>query len=217
MRSRLVWAAALAVCLVCIPALAQHRGFSGGGFRVGVGGGHWGSRGFSSSSFGYGGFRSYNYGYRRSLGVGFGYGPSWYRYPAGRFPYLIRSYRPYAYYPYFYTSFGVSPYYYDNWYLAPPPVTAYYYNAPRAYVYSGSARDEYGQLRDKRSGETIVYSIAFQDGHVEDCVAYWVEGETLHYVTRDHAMHEVPLGSVDRSYSERLNRERQVDFRLPGR
>ena len=37
----------------------------------------------------------------------------------------------------------------------------------------------------------------------------------MHNRERDHAMREVPLESVDRNYSDRLNRERQVAFRLP--
>ena len=52
-------------------------------------------------------------------------------------------------------------------------------------------------------------------GNVESCVAYRVEGRTLHYGTRDHAMRQAPSESVDRDYSQQLNRERQVTFRLP--
>jgi len=207
------------------------RGFSrGGGIRIGGGGGYriggiGGSRGYSY----YGNFSSYGRRYRS-----FGYGPSWYRYPAGRFPYLARSYRSYGYYPYFYTSFALSPYYYNDWYWTPnvysyytyPASTSYYtytnsapatYVAPRpAYVPpAAGGRDQFGQRQESVSGEPVTYLIATRGGSVESCVAYWVEGRTLHYVTRDHAMHETPLESVDREYSEQLNRERQVTFRLP--
>ncbi len=75
-------------------------------------------------------------------------------------------------------------------------------------------RDQFGQRRES-NGEPVSYLIAFRNGNVESCVAYWVEGRTLHYVTRDHAMKETSLETVDRDYSERLNRERQVSFRLP--
>jgi hypothetical protein len=44
-----------------------------------------------------------------------------------------------------------------------------------------------------------------------------VEGETLHYVTNQNTHNQVSLDLVDRELSDRLNRERQVDFRLPPR
>ncbi len=45
-------------------------------------------------------------------------------------------------------------------------------------------------------------------------VAYWVEGGTLNYVTREHEQRQAPLGSIDRAFSEQLNRDRHVDFQL---
>lgn len=192
-------------------------GYYRGGVRIGVGGG-W--KGYGS----WGG----SYGVRRSYGIGFGYGPSWYRYSGPRYPYLTRYYSPYTYYPYFYSSFGLSPYYYYDWYMAPsysayypstyvsnytqPPPVTYVTPAPS---YGGSTgRDQYGQRREP-SGEPVTYLIAFADGRVESCAAYWVEGRTLHYVTRDHAMKEAPLETVDRRHSEKLNSDRQITFRLP--
>ena len=249
----------LALCLVSAPVFAQHRGGGGGGSRGGGGRGGSGGGGFSRGGGGGGGFsrgggvryggggggyratvRSYNYGYggrssafgyRGNTGIGFGYGPSWYRYPTHRNPYLVRSYRYSSYYPYFYSSIGLSPYYYNNWYT--PPVATYYpssyattYVAPSTeYVETApvsptyvrpaeGGRDQFGQRREP-NGDPVTYLIAFRNGNVESCVAYWVEGRTLHYVTRDHAMKETSLETVDRDYSERLNRERQVSFRLP--
>ncbi len=242
MRHPLGLMLALAVCLMAAPVLAQRRGggggggFSrgggggrggiggggfnrggGGGFHFGVGGG--GYRTIGRGGYGYGG-RSWSYGYRRNTGIGFGYGPSWYRY------------RSLSYYPYFYSSIGFSPYYYNDYYYAAPSVAAYYpssyattYVAPvREYVEAAPApayvrpasggRDQFGQRREP-NGDPVTYLIAFRNGTVESCVAYWVEGRTLHYVTRDHAMKETSLENVDRDYSDQLNRERQVAFRLP--
>jgi hypothetical protein len=42
-----------------------------------------------------------------------------------------------------------------------------------------------------------------------------MEGETLHYVTLQHAHKQAPLDSIDRALSTKLNRQRRVDFRLP--
>jgi hypothetical protein len=226
----------LALGLLSLPALAQRRGGGGGGgFSRGGGGFSRGGGGFSRGGIGGGfrgggsaGIRSYG-GYRGNyrVGVGFGYGNSWYRYP-GR-SYYSRGYYPYSFYPYFYSSFGLSPYFYSSYFA--PSYGAYYpysydygYTPQATYVQPAPSysyapppqggRDEYGQRRAP-SGEPTTYLIAFRNNNVETCVAYWVEGQTLHYVTRDHAMREAPIESVDREYSQQLNRERQVNFRLP--
>ena len=67
-------------------------------------------------------------------------------------------------------------------------------------------RDEYGQ-----SGE-VVYLIAFKDGEIRAAIAYWADGNTVHYVTRDHQEHTVPMDELDRAFSERLNRDQRVPF-----
>jgi hypothetical protein len=65
--------------------------------------------------------------------------------------------------------------------------------------------------------ESPTYLIAFKDHTIYAAIAYWVEGETLHYVTNQNTHNQVSLDLVDRELSDRLNRERQVDFRLPPR
>jgi len=62
---------------------------------------------------------------------------------------------------------------------------------------------------------TPLYLIAFNDGVIRAALAYWAQGSTLHYVTMDHEQKLVPLASVDRSLSARLNHERNVTFQLP--
>jgi len=46
-------------------------------------------------------------------------------------------------------------------------------------------------------------------------VSFSVDGSTLHWTTREHVEKQAPLSTVDRSFSEQLNRERRVEFRLP--
>ena len=65
--------------------------------------------------------------------------------------------------------------------------------------------------------ESPTFLIAFKDHTIYAAIAYWVEGETLHYVTNQSTHNQVSLDLVDRELSDRLNRERQVDFRLPPR
>jgi hypothetical protein len=63
--------------------------------------------------------------------------------------------------------------------------------------------------------ETPVYLIAFKDNTIYAALAYWVEGDTLHYVTNRNTHNQVSLDLIDRELSMRLNSERDVEFRLP--
>ena len=62
-----------------------------------------------------------------------------------------------------------------------------------------------------------IYLIAFKDHAIHAVAAYWVDGNTLHYVTLERQEHQVSLDSVDRAMSEQLNRERRVQFSLAAR
>ncbi len=61
----------------------------------------------------------------------------------------------------------------------------------------------------------VVYLIALKDSTVLTAVAYWADGDTLHYVTPKQTINKVSFSLIDRELSERLNRERSVDLRLP--
>lgn len=65
------------------------------------------------------------------------------------------------------------------------------------------------------SGQATVYLIAFKDHSIVQALGYWMEGSTLHYVTVDHDLNQVSLNLIDRDLSQRLNSERNVEFRLP--
>jgi hypothetical protein len=59
------------------------------------------------------------------------------------------------------------------------------------------------------------FYIAMNDGWVYIARAYWVENDTLHYIT-DHGRHnQVSLGLVNREVSMRLNAKRADEFHLP--
>jgi hypothetical protein len=59
------------------------------------------------------------------------------------------------------------------------------------------------------------YLIAFKDHTIYAAVAYWVEGDTLHYFTTGNAQNQVSLELVDRPLTERLNRESGAEMHLP--
>ena len=67
----------------------------------------------------------------------------------------------------------------------------------------------------KAAKASSVTLIAFKDGSLVQAVAYWYEGDTLHYVKPDHKVEKAALAIVDKESSERFNRERGLSFKLP--
>jgi hypothetical protein len=65
------------------------------------------------------------------------------------------------------------------------------------------------------SAGSPVYLFELNDETVRPAVAWWVEGNTLHYVTPGGKQAETPLDAVDRALTERLNAERNVRLQLP--
>jgi hypothetical protein len=63
--------------------------------------------------------------------------------------------------------------------------------------------------------ENVTFLIALKDSSVYTAVAYWVEGDTLHYITPQGRHNQVSLELVDRALSEKLNQGKKVEFRLP--
>ncbi|MEQ1949289.1 MAG: hypothetical protein ABL995_19000 [Bryobacteraceae bacterium] len=65
------------------------------------------------------------------------------------------------------------------------------------------------------STNATIYLIAMKDHTIYPALAYWVENDTLHYVTMNGAPNRVSLSLVDRDLSIRLNDERGLPFRVP--
>jgi hypothetical protein len=65
------------------------------------------------------------------------------------------------------------------------------------------------------ASRATIYLIAFRDGAIYPALAWWIEGDTLHYVTAQGKPNKATLSLIDREFSERLNRERGIEFRLP--
>jgi hypothetical protein len=65
------------------------------------------------------------------------------------------------------------------------------------------------------SEQPTIYLIAFRDHTIVQALGYWMEGNTLHYVSAEQTLNQVSLDLVDRDLSQRLNDERHVDFHLP--
>ena len=159
----------------------------------------------------FGNTRFYGGRYYSNFYLGFGY---------GGYPYYPYSYYPYSYDPYYYDSYYGAPYYdggyYDNGYYgnnvvyappappAPPTVINQTIGAPSA----GTAPGSFYRAAD-------YYLIAFNDHTIRAALSYTVEGDQIRYTTREHEERTAPLSSVDVRFSEQINRDRRVEFRLP--
>lgn len=69
-------------------------------------------------------------------------------------------------------------------------------------------------IRSVHSDKPTIYLIAMRDGTVYSAYAYWIEGDTLHYVTTKHAMNMASVSLVDTAVTTQLNEERGVTVKL---
>ena len=162
--------------------------------------------------------RGFRGGYYPGYSFGFGYsGYPYYGYYGG-----------YPYYGYYDSYYGPSSgsYYDPNDYnygsyisqpdytepSAPVIITPDYQQQrvapPQLIPAPGSDQDSFYRPAD-------FYLIAFTNHTIQAAVSYTVEGDTLRYTTREHVERTAPLSSVDVGFSEQINRDRHVDFRLP--
>ncbi len=58
------------------------------------------------------------------------------------------------------------------------------------------------------------YLLAFKDHTIYSAVAYWVDGDTLHYFTAGNKHNQASLSLVDRDLTQRLNKEAGVAVNL---
>lgn len=70
------------------------------------------------------------------------------------------------------------------------------------------------RIRRETDDKPTIYLLALKDGAVFSCYAYWLEGDTVHYVTTKQAHNKVSRTLVDEKVSDQLNSERNVEFSL---
>jgi hypothetical protein len=63
--------------------------------------------------------------------------------------------------------------------------------------------------------QETTYFLAFKDHTVYPAVAYYIEGDTLHYFTAGNKHNQVSVSLVDRAMTERLNRPSGITVNLP--
>ena len=221
-------------CLLAASAFARAGGHAGGGGRGGsAGAGHAGSgfrtgaagSGFRAGSGGFrggGGGRGYYGGYSRGgferfrprYGFGLGFYNPWlwnYGYPYYAYPDDYSSYQP----PY--------PDQYPPQYDVPPVIINQDFQPdhvnPLVREYPVPPPQPSGNLNEPGQNAAAdrepLYLLATNDGVIRAVLAYWAEKDTVQYVTMDHERKSLPLASIDRQLSARLNRERGISFGLP--
>jgi len=77
------------------------------------------------------------------------------------------------------------------------------------------------QVPDDQAATTadqqVMFLVALKDHTIFPAIAYWVEGDTLNYITVQGAKNSVSLDLVDRDFSKQINKERKVEFGLPSK
>jgi hypothetical protein len=66
-----------------------------------------------------------------------------------------------------------------------------------------------------RDDQPTIFLIALNDHTVVAAIAYWVDGDTLNWISRDVKQNRMSLSLVDRDFSKQLNDQRHVEFKLP--
>jgi hypothetical protein len=61
------------------------------------------------------------------------------------------------------------------------------------------------------------YLIAYKDHSIYSALTYWIEGDTLHYVTMQNTHNQASLGLIDVDKTYKLNTDRSVPFSIPGK
>jgi hypothetical protein len=140
------------------------------------------------------GYPYYGYGY------GYGYDPYYYGYD----PYS------YGYDPYAYPSDSAPP---DANYGYPYPPSGGYPAPPPQY------QPQQNQVQPQAGagpGQTDnYYLIAFKDHTIEPATTYKVDGDQIHWITREGQQRQAPVSAVDLELTKRLNGDRGIDFQIP--
>ncbi len=92
----------------------------------------------------------------------------------------------------------------------PPVIVNQYFNSPAPQDAAPQSNTDATPPPD-----TTYYLIAFKDHSVYSAVAYYFEGDTLHYFTAGNIHNQASLSLVDRPLTEQLNRTRNIEVRFP--
>lgn len=110
--------------------------------------------------------------------------------------------------------------------VQPPPIIINQYFDSKMPAVPGAAvpgvdaapqADDAVKPGDPLSDTPNYYLIAYKDHTVYPALAYWLEGDTLHYVTTQNTHNQVTLSLIDLDKTYKLNEDRSVPFSIPGK
>jgi hypothetical protein len=87
--------------------------------------------------------------------------------------------------------------------------------APRQPITIYQAPERRETAEDPETATDTRYLLAFKDHTIYSAVAYWADGDTLHYFTTGNTHNQASISLIDRELTDRLNRELGIDFKLP--
>jgi hypothetical protein len=98
----------------------------------------------------------------------------------------------------------------------PPVIINQYYDAPpRPQMITVPQDTAAPPQADDNAPDPAHYLLAFKDHTIYSAIAYWVDGDTLHYFTAGNTHNQVSLSLIDRDMTERLNKDSGVTVKLP--
>jgi len=105
---------------------------------------------------------------------------------------------------------------YPDAYEAPAYPYAYDYgdSGARASPPIVTENDSSDTPRETLYRQADYYLIAFNDYAIRATISFWVEGDEIHRTSCEHKQKRAPLSSVDRQFTDQINRERHVELKL---
>ena len=92
-----------------------------------------------------------------------------------------------------------------------PPAPSYAYAPPQSNIVEVPPAQL--EPREERA-EPAHYLLAFKDRSIYSAVAYWVDGDTIHYFTAGNTHNQASVSLIDRDLTRRLN-EGGLEVKLP--
>ena len=86
---------------------------------------------------------------------------------------------------------------------------------PATRIFGVPGREPQPQPEETADNGPAHYMLAFKDHSVYAAIAYWIDGDTLHYFTAGNTHNQASLSLVDRELTDRLNKDTGVEVKLP--
>jgi hypothetical protein len=103
--------------------------------------------------------------------------------------------------------------------IAPPPAPILVMNPDYKPEVASPVLREYSNISNPYENFTPnapkIFLLALKDGTLRQSVAFWAEGDKLHFVQPDHKQDSVLKTNLDRESTKRFNSERGLDIKLP--